>query len=287
MGTPSPPDGYVLSRNYMAASRLNYQHHLWQQTLSFLLHPSIPLATTPPPSIADIATGTAVWLVDLARTLPPTAALDGYDISLQQCPPPAWLPRNITLHLWDMFTPPATPARYDVLHVRLVQLVVPGHDPRPLVRHLRAMLKPGGYLQWDELDPAGSALVRAPPPPPLPPAAAAAHPALDRKLAEVRARPGWVRRLPQVLREEGFEHVRAHEYREGVGLAKAFFDVHCAMEEEMVRARGGAAEGEGGAEALRGLEEIHRESVPGVVICTPKVVCVARKRGGAVEVNRT
>ncbi|KAL8934499.1 MAG: hypothetical protein Q9216_005884, partial [Gyalolechia sp. 2 TL-2023] len=66
---------------------------------------------------------------------------------------------------WDMFIPP--PAEYigafDVVHIRHVQLVIKDNDPAPVVRNLRALLKPTGYLQWDEVNPPAKYLEKVDP----------------------------------------------------------------------------------------------------------------------------
>ena len=58
------------------------------------------------------------------------------------------------MHSWDVFEDP--PARFvgyfDFVHVRLVTVVVKQNDPRPVLANLCKLLKPGGYLQWDEVD---------------------------------------------------------------------------------------------------------------------------------------
>ncbi|KAF7934066.1 uncharacterized protein EAE97_008426 [Botrytis byssoidea] len=80
--------GYVLVRDMHASIRLNLQHYFWKDGLGYLLHPSIP---PPPPRpkyrVADLGTGTGIWPLDLARRLPPTAQLCGFDISSAQFPP--------------------------------------------------------------------------------------------------------------------------------------------------------------------------------------------------------
>lgn len=95
-----------------------------------------------------------IWLLDLARTLPRSAQLDGIDISLSQCPPPAWLPQNVTLRRIDVFgtVPDHLINYYDVIHIRHFVCVVKSNEPMPLLRNLLAMLKPGGWIQWDEWD---------------------------------------------------------------------------------------------------------------------------------------
>ncbi|KAL9060919.1 MAG: hypothetical protein Q9162_000363 [Coniocarpon cinnabarinum] len=47
-------DGYVLSRNYAATSRLNLQHFLWRETFGYLLHPSLKVKEAESLRIADV-----------------------------------------------------------------------------------------------------------------------------------------------------------------------------------------------------------------------------------------
>ena len=148
--------GYMLDRNYAAACRLNYQFYLWKNSLQFNIHPSI-LIPKHDAYIADVGTGTAIWLLDLSRELS-SAQLDGFDISLAQAPPKQWLPANVELRTWNILdeVPDEMAGKYDIVHVRLLVLAVENSDPRPLLRNLINMLKPGGFLQWDELDFAGT-----------------------------------------------------------------------------------------------------------------------------------
>jgi chemotaxis methyl-accepting protein methylase len=41
---------------------------------------------------------------------------------------------------------------FDVVHVRHLVLGLTTEDRKPFISKLMMMLKPGGYLQWDELD---------------------------------------------------------------------------------------------------------------------------------------
>lgn len=83
-----------------------------------------------------------LWLADMAANLPPTVRFDGFDISLEQAPASGFHHPNIQMHRWDMFQDP--PAKYmgqfDIVHVRLVTLVIKNNDPIPLVRNLRKLL---------------------------------------------------------------------------------------------------------------------------------------------------
>ena len=100
----------------MAASRLNLQHYLWKESLQFNLHPSISIPKEA--RIADAATGTAIWLVDVAREYP-TAQLDGFHINTSQAPPKQWLPPDIILETWNIFddVPEQMNGVYDIVHV--------------------------------------------------------------------------------------------------------------------------------------------------------------------------
>lgn len=84
----------------------------------------------------------SIWLLDLSADIPPTTRLDGFDISLDQCPPSAWLPHNLNLHTWNVFDepPPEFVGAFDVVHVRLVTVVIRDNDPRPLLSNLCKLL---------------------------------------------------------------------------------------------------------------------------------------------------
>lgn len=83
-----------------------------------------------------------IWLLDLARTLPPTAQLDGFDIDISDCPPEQWLPRNVTMRHLDALgeIPEHLAGKYDIVQLRLFQVVVKDNDPGPLLRNMVKML---------------------------------------------------------------------------------------------------------------------------------------------------
>ncbi|KAK5137530.1 hypothetical protein LTR08_008510 [Meristemomyces frigidus] len=149
-------DDYVLTRDAAASARLNLSHYIWLASFGFNLHPRIEDAIEGKDrlKIADVGTGTGIWLLDMANELPRSAQLDGIDISFTQCPPRAWLPKNVNLRQVDVFSeiPDDLVEKYHVIHIRHFVCVVGGDDPRPLLQNLLRMLKPGGWLQWDEWD---------------------------------------------------------------------------------------------------------------------------------------
>lgn len=148
----APRATYPLGRDITASARLHLQHHLWVSTLGYHLHPSIPLH--PSPLIAEIGTGTGIFSLELARQNP-QIRIEASDLSLAQTPPIGWWPSNVTFQELDIFAPiPDTLlGRYDVVCIRhFICVLLPSGDPKPLLRALLKLLKPGGYLQWQEWD---------------------------------------------------------------------------------------------------------------------------------------
>jgi SAM-dependent methyltransferase len=153
---------------------LNFLFYLWKEAIGYVLHPAIPVPEEGW-KVADVATGTGLWLCELAKNAPEATSFDGFDISSDQFPHPHSLPDNVTLGVLDATKPPPLDlcGKYDVVHVRLLISVVDNDDPGPVISHCLNLLseyniltaptfvlishtEPGGYLQWDELDCAAS-----------------------------------------------------------------------------------------------------------------------------------
>ncbi|KAF7884303.1 uncharacterized protein EAF02_004639 [Botrytis sinoallii] len=145
----------AFSRNNEASVRLYLQHWMCQYETGFILHPAIP-TDKKDLKILDVACGTGIWLVDLSRSLP-EAQLDGFDISDSHFPSKSELPENVKLFTHDALKPPTEDisGKYDVVHVGRINLFIRNEDPAPLLQNFMKMLKPGGYLHWDELDVGG------------------------------------------------------------------------------------------------------------------------------------
>ncbi|KAB8297397.1 hypothetical protein EYC80_002740 [Monilinia laxa] len=141
-------DTYILTRNAAEAQRLERQYRAWQMNIGYILHPNI--AKHDRMRIADIGTGTAIWLRDLSGILPETCQLHGFDISDIMFPNRAAIPANITLcehNLLDAF-PEEFLGKYDVVNVRLMIVALSFDQWEPAVRNLITLLRPGGHLQW-------------------------------------------------------------------------------------------------------------------------------------------
>ncbi|KAI2602805.1 S-adenosyl-L-methionine-dependent methyltransferase [Hypoxylon sp. NC1633] len=147
----STENNYILSRDYIDNSRLNLYHYQWVEVFGYRTHPKIPIDGSEL-RIADVGSGTGVWLTDLAARLPSSVRLDGLDISLHAMPPKEWLPPNITLRQWDIKgdVPDDLVGVYDVVHARNFVFVVKNDEIEHVLANMMKILKPGGYLQWGE-----------------------------------------------------------------------------------------------------------------------------------------
>lgn len=205
--------------------------------------------------------------------------LDGFDIDLANAPLPEWLPTPITLRQLSLFetVPGDLRGNYDVVHLRLLVLVVQNSDPLPIINQAYQLLKPGGYIQWDDLNYPDGAVVKANA---LRDVATPAHDAFLR-FARSNGRNDWVLDLPHHLmsRHGGFEDAHICNYTDRVELRKANGDQYIlVMEEFSARLkRAGKMEDAHNIDLMiRGLAE---ESRRGVGLSMPKAVCVARKKG--------
>ncbi|KAI2628869.1 S-adenosyl-L-methionine-dependent methyltransferase [Hypoxylon sp. NC1633] len=148
----SRPD-YVFTRDYLDNNRINLQHYIWTALYGYCLHPELPISSADL-TIADVGTGTAIWLTDVAARLPPTTRLEGLDVSFHAAPPLEYLASNITLRNWDVKgdVPAELVERYDVVHIRNFVFVLCDDDIPKVLSNLMKLLKPGGHIQWGEPD---------------------------------------------------------------------------------------------------------------------------------------
>lgn len=72
----------------------------------------------------------------------PAAQIDGFDVSFDQCPHPAWLPKNTSLRYLDLYQPLPEDLHevYDIVHLRLFLVVIRDDDPVPVLSNLIKML---------------------------------------------------------------------------------------------------------------------------------------------------
>ncbi|KAI0130545.1 S-adenosyl-L-methionine-dependent methyltransferase [Xylariales sp. AK1849] len=110
------------------------------------------LEFTSSPRVADVGTGTGVFLRSLAEKLPPSAQLDGFDPDTTKFVEPGSLPRNVKLQYGDALAPFPTNllGTYDLVHLRLQFFSWTKEGWPKVVHNMVSLLKPGGWLLWHE-----------------------------------------------------------------------------------------------------------------------------------------
>jgi SAM-dependent methyltransferase len=145
---------YFLLRDESESRRLNLQHFVYKANIGYLLHPCIPIPSRTESRnefhLADVGTGTGIWLFDISQSLPTSSHLSAFDISPSQFHVNRSLTPNITFIQHDLLKPfPSVHLqKYDVVHIRLMCLVLSKDEWAPAVQNIMTLLKPGGYLQW-------------------------------------------------------------------------------------------------------------------------------------------
>ncbi|KAE8138749.1 hypothetical protein BDV38DRAFT_291811 [Aspergillus pseudotamarii] len=233
---------YVLTRDFLDNNRINLQHYLWIELFGYHIHPTIP-TTSPTLRIADIGTGTGVWLTDQARRLPSTVFLEGLDVSFDATPPQELLPPNVNLREYNILgeTPPDLQGLYDIVHIRNFSFVLKNDQVEQVIRNLYQLLKPGGYIQWGEPDVSSFRIEKSDP---------------ENKIGALteliqigqgqdgRLRPTWVPKLPRYFQEIGMEGVESDVKEPPPHLAFAKHECNLIIHELISRKTQNAAVGE-------------------------------------------
>jgi SAM-dependent methyltransferase len=162
--------------------------------------------------IAEVGCGTGIFSLELAKQLPTGSKIEAYDISLAQCPPKEWWTENLSFNELDIFDPIPQHllGKYDVVCVRHLVCVVQSKNPIPLLSALLKLLKPGGYLQWQEWDYQTQTVITANPDTPAP--KMEAFIASLRGPDSVQEQMSWVKDFHTRFGEAGAELI-AHDRR--------------------------------------------------------------------------
>lgn len=124
------------------------------RNIGYLIHPSAAATLPLNPHVADVGAGTGIFLRRL-QAVCPGAVLDGYDISS------ALFPQSVisgmTMNILDVKEPVPEKlwGKYDLVHVRLLAAGMRPDEWAPAVMNVAKLLKPGGWLHWEECDFAG------------------------------------------------------------------------------------------------------------------------------------
>ena len=152
LSTSKREDPYKALRSEKEFDRLRIQHEMVKAVMcgKLLLTPTD--FSDPGLRVLDSATGNGYWVVDLAKSLAPTATLVGTDIApqhfLHDVPPNVTLTKHSISDVW----PADYQSSFDVVHQRFVLALVPEAVSPDAVQKLFACVKPGGYIQLHEGD---------------------------------------------------------------------------------------------------------------------------------------
>ncbi|KAH8781023.1 UMTA methyltransferase family protein [Diaporthe sp. PMI_573] len=198
----TPKVDYVFTRDFLDNNRINLMHTLWCKIFGYNVHPKIPISR-PNLRVADVGTGTGIWLFDVRESVDPSARLEGFDISFDAAPPKETLPSNVSFRHWDVNSdlPQDLVGVFDVVHVRFFAFVLMNDQVQPVVERLFKMLKPGGYLQWGDPD---FQSVRFDKTKPEVKAEAMAEMFKLLSVQDPRFKPTWVTKLPDIFAAAGF-----------------------------------------------------------------------------------
>ena len=122
-----------------------FEYHLHPEIVAELLAPfevdEDTLSAVSGLQIADVGTGTAIWLLELSEKLP-NATLVGLDNSAAQFPAKNNLPRNVQLVTWDVNTEPPSElcGQFDVVHLRNLLMLVDKDDPSRILENCAKLL---------------------------------------------------------------------------------------------------------------------------------------------------
>ena len=216
---PTEASSDSIGRFHHRCASFSLFHYLWIEDTGFLIHPTILSAYCEFKDlrIAQIGIGNCMSMIYALRETNGRSIIDGYDADISKAMPIEWCSPKLRVRSLDMSRPSldCCPVKsYDLVHLRFAASLVRDHDPDFLISNAAAMLKPGGWIQWDEFDLASAYVLTTNNQPTslFPNAETLAR--LTREL-DVEAH-GWLSHLPLLFMKHGLDFV--DDFREPISV---------------------------------------------------------------------
>lgn len=158
-----------------------------------------------------------------------------------------------------------------MVHIRLLAVVVKNKNTMPIIKNVALLLKPHGWLQWDEIDTSDSFVVHVA--------------GKDGKTDAMRRMDGlmrghgasaWITELPSSMRKEDrFEEATLHRVKPEPSLLKFHTDLILGSWVEIASNQAEGSERRRDFEQL--VMDVQVEARQGAVQGVSKIVCVGRK----------
>ncbi|KAG4434748.1 hypothetical protein IFR05_009774 [Cadophora sp. M221] len=148
---------YFVPRDEREIERLKVQHFFLVDLCNCILQPNL----VPAGSfrvIADVGTGSgsSIWLEEVAKALETCALVEriftGFDSSTVMFPRCATQGFSFIQHDSRKPFPVSEQGKYDLVHLRLLAAAFKEEDIKGVIENVVSLLKPGGYLQWEDVD---------------------------------------------------------------------------------------------------------------------------------------
>ncbi|KAL8919492.1 MAG: hypothetical protein Q9208_006777 [Pyrenodesmia sp. 3 TL-2023] len=175
----------------------------------------------------------------------------------------------MSIQTWKFLEEPpmALQGKFDIVHIRLIGVTI-DHDPVPAIRNIALLLKPHGYLQWEEMDLTQTVIATA-----NDTVKADAVTRMD-ALTKTHGARVWVAEIPQTLGKNGFYNVKRFDVQPDMALLKFSTDMHVLAWAEIAANQ---PEGERKEHFTKMIEEVKEETGKGVGHEVAKLVFSARK----------
>ncbi|KAL8902639.1 MAG: hypothetical protein Q9207_004521 [Kuettlingeria erythrocarpa] len=178
----------------------------------------------------------------------------------------------MSIQAWNFLDEPPSTLRgkFDIVHIRLIGIIF-DQGPLPAIRNIALLLKPHGYLQWEEMDLNQTLIATADDSVP-----AHAVTRMDAMMKTHRART-WVPQIPSMLEKSGFHDARRYDVQSDMALLKFSTDMHVQAWAEVAANQ---PEGSERRERItKMIEEVREETGKVVGYGAAKLTFVARKDG--------